>query len=151
MSKPIPHYRIKFTEFRNLAWEAMSEADRAEYHADRIAQRDRSRARHLSRQNRMRLVHEMEISGSSSAEIAAALHISKQRLSALRRQWGLPPVGKSGFRRVAVWIKDDHAVAAGNIATEAGMSRDDFMQRVLAAILADTVAARRIAGLKRAA
>jgi hypothetical protein len=146
MPHDLPSWKAKLREARAAALASMTPEEAAQREADDAARRGWRAERRAARAAEALLVNQRAFLGDTPEEIAARLGITSDGLRKRARRWGHVLVQREGFRRLSAWVANRHVWMLDTLTAETGLSRDKVLETILAAILGDPVAARRIVG-----
>ena len=145
----LPGYIVKLAQGRAEAVARMTPEEAAQDIAARKARRARHVERKAAFRARLARVNKLASIGWKPSEIAAAEGISARYFRKIILDWGIPVTSREGHRLLSAWVRDDHAQTAGIIAASNGLELAAFLERILAAALADDGhAAKRLTGLR---
>jgi hypothetical protein len=140
-------WRAKLRAGRLAALATLTPEEAAQRAEDDAAERRARAARRAAKAAQSVLVNQRAALGDTPEEIAGRLGISLRALQARARTWGYALAQRAGFRRISAWVAERHVRALDTLAVEAGIPREKALERIVAAVLGDLVAARRILGV----
>lgn len=144
-----PSWRVKLSEARKVGWLSLTPEEREVAAADRRVAREKKKARRRLIKDRRRLIVDMAVGGAKVEEIVAFIGMKAKEI---RYQVAGLIAERKGFRRLFVWIADEHVAALDGVARDLGIDRGRALERLLAAVLADGGhVARRTMGVRRKA
>jgi hypothetical protein len=137
-------WKSKLQAGRLAALASLTPEEAAQRAADDAAERRARAERKAAKAEQAALVNQRLALGDTPEEIAGRLGITLRALQARARTWGHALAQRAGFRRLSAWVAERHVRQLDALAAEAGLTREQALERIAAAILGDGVAARRI-------
>lgn len=140
-------WRAKLRAGRLAALATLTADEAAQRAADDAAERHARAQRRAAKAEQALLVNQRLVLGDTPEEIAGRIGVTLRALQARARTWGYALAQRAGFRRLSAWVADRHVRQLDALAAEAGMNREKALERIVAAVLGDLVASRRIVGV----
>ena len=144
MQPEIPSWKVKLRASRIAALAALTPAEAAQRAADAAAARAERGERRAARAAQALHINQRIVLGDKPEEFAEHLGVTVDAVRKRARRWGHALMQRSGFRRLSAWVADRHVRALDALASDAGLSREKVLEEILAALLGDAIAARRI-------
>lgn len=129
-----PSWRVKLSEARKVGWLSLTPEEREVAAADRRVAREKKKARRRLIKDRRRLIVDMAVGGAKVEEIIAVIGMKAKEI---RYQVAGLIAERKGFRRLFVWIADEHVAALDAVARDLGIDRGRALERLLAEMLAN--------------